>query len=95
MLIPIIFRNWGFRYVCLLGVVLGIAVGLSDAGHGGWLRDVLRVDGGLASSGLVRRHVAGEGGGIEGGEGREFARQRRQADRSGWCFGRPLESTKL
>lgn len=43
----------------LLGVVLGVAVGLRGARHGGRLLDVVGVDGLHASGGLVRRHDCG------------------------------------
>ena len=42
--------------VRLLGIIFGIAVWLRRACHGGWLLDVIGVNGLHASHSLVRRH---------------------------------------
>lgn len=67
VLVPILPSDGLVGDVWCLGVVFGVAVGLSGAGGSGWLRDELRIDGGLASGGLVRRHA--DFGGVRDSEG--------------------------
>ena len=61
VLVPVRLCEGGLGDVWLLWVVLGIAVGLRDGGHGGWLLNVLWVDGLHARDRLVGGHCAKDG----------------------------------
>lgn len=59
MLVPVCLCDWSVGDVWLFGIVLWVSVWLRCARLGGGLRDILRVDGHFASSGLMGRHFRG------------------------------------
>jgi hypothetical protein len=82
VLVPVGLCDGRVGDVRLLRVVLGVAVGLGGAGHGGALVDELGVNGEVARDSLVRRHSGGweREGGEKGGRAR--AAKLRSTDRS-------------